>query len=214
MSASASNPDLSAAAMASQICNQIQSVFSSSSPSSSSHPPALDVLVGEISKVAATATSPPGKVFVHGVGREGLMLRALCMRLYHLGLPAHAVGDVTAPPISAADLLLSSAGPGGFSTVDAIARVAKSAGARVVLLTARPDSGSEVRGLADAVAFLPAQTMADDEAEEEGPGAVRLPMGSLYEGAMFVLFEMVVMRLAHVLGCSPAQMRSRHTNLE
>lgn len=196
------------ASMASQICNQIQSVFSSPS----SYPPPLDVLVEEISRTAAA--SPPGKVFVHGVGREGLMLRAVCMRLYHLGLSAHPVGDVTAPPIAAGDLLLSSAGPGGFSTVDAIARVAKSSGARLVLLTARPESGSEARRLADAIAFLPAQTMADEEGEDSNQGAVRLPMGSLYEGAMYVLFEMVVLRLAHVLGCSPAQMRARHTNLE
>lgn len=197
-----------AASMASQICAQIQSVFSS--PSTPSLPSALDVLVAEISR-----TLPPARVFVHGVGREGLMLRALCMRLYHLGLSAHAVGDVTAPSIAAGDLLVSSAGPGGFSTVDAIARVAKSSGARVVLITARPEAGSEVRRLADAVAFVPAQTMADEEEDaEETKGEVRLPMGSLYEGAMFVLFEMVVLKLAEVMGVSPAKMRSRHTNLE
>ncbi|KAK8944979.1 hypothetical protein KSP39_PZI008326 [Platanthera zijinensis] len=157
-------------------------------------------------------------VFVHGVGREGLMLKALCMRLFHLGLSAHVVGDVTAPPIAAGDLLIASAGPGSFSTVDAICRVSKSAGAQIVLLTAQPGSGSEASLLADAIAYIPAQTMADEEEEEEGPddaaAAVRLPLGSLYEGAMFVLFEMVVLRLAEELGRTPAMLRSRHTNLE
>ena len=47
--------------------NKIQSVFSSSP----SHPPPLDVLVDEISKVAAT--SPSRKVFIHSVDCEGLM---------------------------------------------------------------------------------------------------------------------------------------------
>ncbi|KAJ6808100.1 putative 3-hexulose-6-phosphate isomerase [Iris pallida] len=195
--------------MASDICSQIQSVFSSSSSSSSSPSP-LDVLLRELSAAAASSS----KIFVHGVGREGLMLRGLCMRLCHLGLPAHAVGDVTAPPIASSDLLLSSAGPGGFSTVDAIAGVAKSAGARVVLLTAHPGAGRGASSVADAVVHLPARTMADGEEEEELEEAVRLPMGSLYEGAMFVLFEMVVLKLAELLGQSPAQMRSRHTNLE
>ncbi|KAJ0969210.1 hypothetical protein J5N97_022087 [Dioscorea zingiberensis] len=196
------------AEMASQILDQIRSVFV---PSASN--PAIDVLVTEISRAAAASS----RIFVHGVGREGLMLRALCMRLYHLGLPAHPVGDVTTPPASSGDLLIASAGPGGFSTVDAICRVARSAGARVVVITAQPESGSEARRCADAVAYLPARTMADEEEDERGsdaPRGVKLPMGSLYEGAMFVLFEMLVLKLSDVLGLTPAQLRFRHTNLE
>uniref|UniRef100_A0ACD5V4X8 Uncharacterized protein n=1 Tax=Avena sativa TaxID=4498 RepID=A0ACD5V4X8_AVESA len=196
---------------ASAICAQIASVFSAPS----THPAACSVLVAEL----AAAASRGGRVFVHGVGREGLMMRALCMRLAHLGLHAHCVGDVTAPPASPGDLLVASAGPGAFSTVDAICGVARGAGARVLLLTAQPE-GDFPRRQADAVAHLPAQTMADDQDEEDGAAPAqgssqaKLPMGSLYEGAMFVLFEMVVLELARVLGQSPAQMRARHTNLE
>ncbi|KAF8651884.1 hypothetical protein HU200_063132 [Digitaria exilis] len=186
------------------------------SPPSSRRPrrtrPARSVLVAELAAAAARG----GRVFVHGVGREGLMMRALCMRLAHLGLPAHCVGDVTAPPAGGGDLLVASAGPGAFSTVDAICGVA-----RVLLLTARPDGGEFPRRQADVVAHLPAQTMADEEEEDaEAAGTERsslrakLPMGSLYEGAMFVLFEMVVLEIARVLGQSPAQMRARHTNLD
>ncbi|XP_004976525.1 uncharacterized protein LOC101769019 [Setaria italica] len=193
------------------ICAQIAAVFSAPS----SHPPAGSVLVSELAAAAARG----GRVFVHGVGREGLMMRALCMRLAHLGLPAHCVGDVTAPPAGAGDLLVASAGPGSFSTVDAICGVARGAGARVLLLTARPE-GDFSRRQADVVAHLPAQTMADDDEEaeatelERASSRAKLPMGSLYEGAMFVLFEMVVLELARVLGQSPPQMRARHTNLE
>ncbi|OEL26112.1 hypothetical protein BAE44_0012870 [Dichanthelium oligosanthes] len=201
----------SAQADAAAICAQITAVFSAPSP----HPPARPVLVSEL----ATAAARGGRVFVHGVGREGLMMRGLCMRLAHLGLPAHPVGDVTAPPAGDGDLLVASAGPGAFSTVDAICAVARGAGARVLLLTARPE-GDFPRRQADVVAHLPAQTMADEEevaeatATERSPSRAKLPMGSLYEGAMFVLFEMVVLELARVLGQSPAQMRARHTNLE
>ncbi|KAF8702500.1 hypothetical protein HU200_032880 [Digitaria exilis] len=204
----------SAQADAAAICAQITAVFSAPT---TSHPPARSVLVTELAAAAARG----GRVFVHGVGREGLMMRALCMRLAHLGLPAHCVGDVTAPPAGGGDLLVASAGPGAFSTVDAICGVARGAGARVLLLTARPD-GEFPQRQADVVAHLPAQTMADNdegveatemETESSSPRA-KLPMGSLYEGAMFVLFEMVVLELARVLGQSPAQMRARHTNLD
>ncbi|PHU01547.1 hypothetical protein BC332_31334 [Capsicum chinense] len=97
---------------------------------------------------------------------------------------------------------------GGFSTVDAISGVAKSNSARVLLLTAHPDSGSSVK-YASVVTHIPAQTMADKEKE----GAL-LPIGSLYEGATFVLFEMVVYKLAQVLKQSPETVRARHTNLD
>jgi len=204
---SGSDAAASAQADAAAICAQVAAVFSAPS----AHPPARSVLVSELAAAAARG----GRVFVHGVGREGLMMRALCMRLAHLGLPAHCVGDVTAPPACGGDLLVASAGPGAFSTVDAICGVARGAGARVLLLTARPE-GEFPRRQADVVAHLPAQTMADEEeaAAESAPSRAKLPMGSLYEGAMFVLFEMVVLELTRVLGQSPSQMRARHTNLE
>ncbi|KAJ8554459.1 hypothetical protein K7X08_025137 [Anisodus acutangulus] len=102
---------------------------------------------------------------------------------------------MTTPPIGPSDLLITYAGPDGFSTVDAISNVAKSNGARVVFLTAQPDTGTSVK-YASVVAYIPAKTMANDDGEKE---RVLLPMGSLYEGAMFVLFEMVVYKLGVVL---------------
>lgn len=138
------------------------------------------------------------------------------MRLAHLGLSAHFVFDMTTPPITSKDLLIASAGPGGFSTVDAICSVARSHGGRVLLLTAQPENGSSVKH-ANVVAYVPAQTMADDDdkvEEEQSRTLLLLPMGSVYEGAMFVLFEMVVYKLGEVLGESPEAIRARHTNLE
>ncbi|XP_076913380.1 uncharacterized protein LOC143571984 [Bidens hawaiensis] len=190
--------------LATKICNQINSVFTTTST-----PSPLQTTVDEISSTAARG----GKLFVYGVGREGLMMKALCMRLAHLGLSAHCVGDMTTPPISSNDLLIVSAGPGGFSTVDAICGVAKANGARVLVLTAQPDSGSTVK-YASVVAHVAAQTMADDSVDGEQRGPSLLPMGSVYEGALFVLFEMVVFKLVSVLGQNPDEIRSRHTNLE
>ncbi|GAV72503.1 hypothetical protein CFOL_v3_15991 [Cephalotus follicularis] len=193
--------------LASQICNQIASIFSKST---GSYPHPLDLLLSEITTVA----NQKGKLILYGVGREGLMLKALCMRLAHLGLPAHFVFDMTTPPITTNDLLIASAGPGGFSTVDAICSVARSHGGRVLLLTAQPETGSCVKH-ASVVCFVPAQTMADDkEEEEEEESRPLMPMGSVYEGALFVLFEMVVYKLGEAFGQSPEAIRSRHTNLE
>src|ERR1700675_186035 len=99
------------------------------------------------------------RIACYGVGREGLMMKALCMRLMHLGLDAHVVGDMTAPPVGKGDLLLVSAGPGTFSTVLALLGVARAAEARTMVITAQP-VGLAPRS-ADVVIHLPAQTMAD-----------------------------------------------------
>jgi len=148
------------------------------------------------------------RIACYGVGREGLMMKALCMRLMHLGLDAHFVGDMTTPPIGAGDLLIASAGPGAFSTVLALQGVARSAGARAMIVTAQPE-GNAPRA-ADTVITLPAQTMANDQS---GVSSL-LPMGSLYEAAQLVFFDLVSIRLREKTGQIPDQMRRRHTNLE
>jgi len=147
------------------------------------------------------------RIACYGVGREGLMMRALCMRLMHLGMDAHVVGDMTTPPLGPGDLLVVSAGPGSFSTVRALAGVAHSAGARVAAVTAQPTG--EVPSAADVVIHLRAQTMADDKG-----GQSVLPMGSLYEAAMLIFFDIVSIVLRERTAQTMDSMRSRHTNLE
>jgi 6-phospho-3-hexuloisomerase len=147
------------------------------------------------------------RIATYGVGREGLMMRALCMRLMHLGLDAHVVGDMTTPHLGRGDLLVVSAGPGEFSTVNALLGVARDAGARTAVVTAQPE-GAAPRS-ADAVIHLRAQTMADDRG-----GASVLPMGSLYEAAMLIFFDIVSILLRERTGQTMDGMRARHTNLE
>lgn len=147
------------------------------------------------------------RVMCYGCGREGLMMRALAMRLHHLGLRVSMQGDMTAAPLGDGDLFLCAAGPGELPTASALCEVARSAGARVLVVTAEP-TGRTAR-LADELLVIPAQTMASDD----GGGSV-LPMGSLFEGAMFLVFEVLVLRLRDALGETPASMRARHTNME
>lgn len=148
------------------------------------------------------------RIVLYGCGREGLMMRALCMRLFHLGLDVHMAFDMTTPPVGAGDLLLVSAGPGSLSTVEALLGVARHAGADTACFTAEP--GSPVTRSAEFTLLIPAQTMARDQS---APTSF-LPMGSLYEGAQFLLFEILVMRLKERLGETAESMRARHTNLE
>lgn len=148
------------------------------------------------------------RIACYGVGREGLMMKALAMRLMHLGLDAHVVGDMTTPPVGTGDLLMVSAGPGAFATVMALLSVARQAGARTLVVTAQP--AGEAAARADVVVHLPAQTMADDRQ----PASSVLPMGSLYEAAQLLFFDILSILLRERTGQTPEMMRGRHTNLE
>jgi len=148
------------------------------------------------------------RIALYGVGREGLQIKGFCMRLFHLGRDAAMVGDMTTPHIGDGDLLVVSAGPGYFSTVAALMAVAKRDGARTLVVTAQPDG--ECARAADLALIVPAQTMADDRGAETSV----LPMGSLYEGAQYVLFEVMILKLRARLGVTPETMRAAHTNLE
>jgi 6-phospho-3-hexuloisomerase len=181
-------------ALARQACDEIAAVFTPATTD------AANRLCDEIERARRIAS--------YGVGREGLMMRAFCMRLMHLGFDAHVVGDMTTPPIGPGDLLMISSGPGAFSTALALLGVAKDAGARTLVVTAQP--GGEASQRADVMIHLPAQTMADDR----GGKVSVLPMGSLFEAAQLIFFDLISIMLRERTGQSSEGMRARHTNLE
>lgn len=149
------------------------------------------------------------QIVVYGCGREALQMKGFAMRLFHLGLPVSVVGDMTTPALRQGDLFLASSGPGETATVLTLMKVAHAARAKNLLVTAQPRGSAA--DLADFMLVIPAQTMADDQ------GAQRtsvLPMGSVFEGALFVLFEIMVLKLKDMLAVSPQAMRARHTNME
>ncbi|MEU7740290.1 SIS domain-containing protein [Nonomuraea sp. NPDC049158] len=174
---------------------------------------ALDELGAVLAKIgegpidaACRLIADASTIGVYGCGREALQIKGFAMRLYHLGLPVAVVGDMTMPALGRDDVFLATSGPGEAATVLALMRTATAAGATNLLLTAEPESSAAE--LADAMLVIPAQTMASDRRTSV------LPMGSAYEGALFVLFEVMVLKLGALVGATPEAMRARHTNME
>ncbi|MBM3628552.1 MAG: 6-phospho-3-hexuloisomerase [Alphaproteobacteria bacterium] len=163
-------------------------------------PDAAATLAGEL--VAAR------RILLHSAGRTGLVLRGLTMRLFHAGLDAHMVGDMTAPPVGAGDLLLVNASTGDLPSGVAHATAARAAGARVLVVGA-VGTGAVV-DLAHRFVLLPGQTMRDDMTSAR-PSA--MPMGSQYELALAVFFEIVVLEVMRMRGLGFADLRARHANL-
>ena len=177
---------------------------------------ALDELGGVFARIddAAVDTAvrmigDAKRIVVFAGGRERLQIMGFAMRLFHMGRAVAVEGDMTTPPVGPGDLFVVTVGPGEISTAVALMDVAKSAGATILFLTAQPQG--KCAQYADFVLTIPAQTMADDQGDAR---TSVLPMGSLYEGALFVLFEVMVLKLIALLGVSPEAMRANHTNLE
>ncbi|MFK7752994.1 MAG: 6-phospho-3-hexuloisomerase [Sedimentitalea sp.] len=146
---------------------------------------------------------------IYGCGREGYQMRGFAMRLFHLGLNVGYIGETTMPALGRDGLLFVSSGPGVLATVDAHSHTARMAGASVILLTAQPNTAPA--SAADLVLSVPAQTMANDG--QTGENDI-LPMGSVYEGALFFLCEWIVADLKSVTGQQAEAIRARHTNME
>lgn len=142
------------------------------------------------------------RIIVYGAGRTGLVLQAFAMRLMHLGLDGHFVGQLATPPIGKDDLFLANLALGRLPTADALIGSAKAAGARIGAISARPEL---VQG-ADFVIPLPAQTMAD-------PMTSILPLGTPFELALSLLCDLTVVELMRLLGRSNADLAARHANL-
>jgi len=176
---------------------------------------ALSDLSGVFSALPDTAADPlieaissARRIALYGAGREGLALRGFAMRLFHMGRDAHVVADMTTPPIGKGDLMIVTAGQGWLPTAETFMTIAKEAGATTAIITSQPDGRASQ--MADIRVVIPAQTMANDI----GATVSVLPMGSLFEIAETIFFELVVLKLRERFGETVETMRERHTNLE
>lgn len=155
----------------------------------------------------ASHLAHPGRVFVAGAGRSGLVLRMAAMRLMHLGLTVHVAGDTTTPAIASGDVLLVASGSGTTSGVVKSAETAARAGARIAAFTTNPDS--PLAGLADSVVIIPAAQKTD-----HGSTVTRQYSGSLFEQALFLATETIFQSLWDNDAQPAEELWLRHANLE
>ncbi len=153
------------------------------------------------------------RIFIAGRGRSGLQMSGFAMRLMHLGLECHVVGDVTAPSIQADDLLILGSGSGKTASLVSFAKRAKMQKAKIALITIAPES--VLRDFADVSITIPAPTPKLDEGSSaKNVAASILPMGSLFEFSMAIVCELMVLRLMELLEIDASEMFERHANME
>lgn len=149
------------------------------------------------------------RIFIAGNGRTGLQMKAFAMRLMHLGLVVHVVGEVTAPGLTPQDLLVIGSSSGKSDTLAAFSRKAQAMGTPIAALTASPES--LIAKAAGIHVYLPAPSYKRDAS---GEAHRILPMGGLFENALGIVLDVVVLMLMEKREITEKEMIIRHTNLE
>lgn len=157
---------------------------------------------------AADLVEAAPRIFVLGAGRSGLALRMTAMRLMHLGLDVHVVGETTTPAIAKGDLLLVASGSGATSGIVRAAETASTVGASIVAITT--DSSSPLARLAGTgTVVVPAAAKLDRS------GAVsRQYAGSLFEQTVVLIGDALFHALWARSGRDADELWPRHSNLE
>jgi len=159
-----------------------------------------------LARIADLVSAAP-RVFVLGAGRSGLALRMTAMRLMHLGLAVHVVGDVTTPAIASGDLLLTASGSGTTAGILRAAETAHAVGAAVAVMTTAEDS--PLARSATVAVIVPAA----DKLDRSGAASAQYA-GGLFEQAVVVLGDALFHALWKRSGQTADDLWPRHANLE
>ena len=149
------------------------------------------------------------RLFLAGRGRSRQMMGAFAIRLTHLDIHCHVVGESTTPSLQAGDVLMVGSGSGETVTAILTAEKARDNGGTLAILTARPES--VLACMADLVVVLPAPVR--EESRIQPVDSIQ-PMGSLFEQSLLLLLDTIVLMLKDRLRADEKAMMARHSNLE
>lgn len=156
------------------------------------------------------------RVFVVGAGRSGLVVRAFAMRLMHLGIDVHVIGETITPALRDDDFLVALSGSGKTSFAVSAAKIAKRIGTKIAVITSYPRS--TLAKLADHIVTLPGRTKIaamESYLDRQIVGEYEsfAPMGTLFEVTALVFLDSVVASLMVKLGRKEEELRARHATI-
>ena len=142
-------------------------------------------------------------IFVAGAGRTMLMCRAFAKRLFHLGINAHVAGETVTPPAGTGDLIVACSSSGETMSTANISKLGKSFGGKIVSITS--ERNSSLCGISDLCICI---------SYKRGNRNSIQPMASLFEQALLIVFDCIVLMVKRHLKISEEEMQARHANLE
>lgn len=176
------------------VLDELAAVFSGGAPAGE------ETLLREISKAS--------RIVCVGAGRVGLSISGFAKRLAHLGIESNWINDVTLTRFQSGDLMLIGSGSGETETSLVMGRLAKKFDLRLGLIST--NESSRLAELADFVVVLNCPSKL-----ETTPGSrTAQPMTSLFEQALMIYCDAVVLEMMNRMGIPEDSMKGRHNNLE
>lgn len=178
-----------------------------------------DTILGEIGGVLAAVEESAleglaatlhrsQRIFLTGEGRSGFMAKAFAMRLMHLGLPVHVIGETTTPAVGGGDTVVAVSGSGTTAGTVRVADQAVRAGAQVHAITTATDS--PLAELAAGTLLIPAAT----KHRRPGEAPSVQPLSSLFDQATHIALDVIALRLSTLRSVDNTQARAAHANTE
>ena len=149
------------------------------------------------------------RIFIAGVGRTGLVMRFVAIRLMHLGIEVQILGDITTTAVSKNDLLLIGSGSGETGSLFSIAKKANNLGIHILLISINPDSS--IANLAQECLKIPAPS--PKLIHKQDKTSIQ-PMGSLFEQSLLLTLDCIVGMLIQEKQLDADSIFMNHANLE
>lgn len=145
------------------------------------------------------------RIFVHGTGRSGLMLKAFAMRLMQLGFTSYVVGETTTPSIDKGDLLILASASGSTDSVISMAEKCKDKGIELFVISANTNSDlANIKNIDLLIKSSDKYSQNDYSLQ---------PMGSLFEQMLLLSLDQLIYLIYNETG-NIEKLQKNHANLE
>lgn len=168
----------------------------------------LDLISEEDVDRAIALIEGSDKIFFNALGRAANTGKSFVMRLMHMGREVYVLGETNTPNFGAGDLLVVCSGSGETKQFIDTATKAKGFGGKLLLFTT--NTHSTLAKMADAVIAIDAPSKAQGDSEFSSVQ----PMASLFEQAILVSGDAIVLTIMERSDADNDAMFSRHSNLE
>ena len=148
------------------------------------------------------------KVFFTALGRAGFMGKSFVMRLMHMGKEVYFLTETITPNFGPGDLFIVSSASGETAQLVALAKKARQLGGAVAVLTT--NRHATITEFVDVIV----QINAPSKNQKDSVFRSAQPMASLYEQALLVIADALVMKMAAESGAPESELFKRHANLE
>ena len=154
-----------------------------------------------------------GKVLGYAAGRMGLGLKAFMMRLNHLGIESYFYGDTYIPPMGKNDMFICSSNSGTTGSVCNIMNIfrKKADGIIVAFVGNLESTMGETADI--AIKFKTCNGGLNSADDPSKINSIQ-PMTTLTEQAMFILFDIVVLKIIEKLNIDIKSTKKYHSNIE